>query len=72
MDSRLVIRQIKTLSDQIKAKQIGNDSARDAIVAIAADLTNPYLLCIPELISCANAANVDASALTNKIVSLKK
>lgn len=72
MDSRLVIRQIKTLSNQIDSNQITPEAARAAMANIAMDLTNPYLLCIPRLISAANAANIDVSAITNKVASLKK
>ncbi len=72
MDSRLVIKQIKQLSNQIAANQISTEDARVQLSAIASDLSNPYLLCIPQLISTANAANIDTSVLTNKMALLKK
>ena len=71
MDSRLVIRQVKTLTANIAEKTLSHDQIYRNIASICENLTNPYILCLSKLISVAQSANIDVSMINNRIKELK-
>ena len=70
MDSRHVIRRIKQLTQAIITTP--NDPNHSASLReIAENLYNPYTLCLPALINAAKEANIDPSAIVQRIYVLK-
>lgn len=70
MDSRLVIKQIKTLTAMIQ--QDPTDARIQPLVkSIADDVTNPYLLCFQQLLIVSNDSKVNITPIIKRIAELK-